>query len=101
MDCHFPWSAGLWEAENASSFSRIAMSHSTELPLPPLKDVVTQLLETPTSNDPIPWGLSVSVEHLLILIYGMLMTESSESIKLLRISQQPLTPSHSKRELAY
>ncbi|CAI7586145.1 unnamed protein product [Penicillium discolor] len=71
MDCHFPWSAGLWEAENASSFSKIAMSHSTELPLPPLKDVVTQLLETPTSNDPIPWGLSVSVEHLLILIYAI------------------------------
>lgn len=47
------------------------MSHSTELPLPPLKDVVAQLLETPLSNDRIPWGLSVSVEHLLILIYGM------------------------------
>lgn len=71
MDCHFPWSAGLWEAESASSFSRIATSHSTELPLPPLKDVITQLLETPLSNDRIPWGLSVSVEHLLILIYGM------------------------------
>ncbi|KAJ5271551.1 hypothetical protein N7524_004820 [Penicillium chrysogenum] len=71
MDCHFPWSAGLWEAENASSFSRIAMSHSTELPLPPLKDVVAQLLETPLSNDRIPWGLSVSVEHLLILIYAI------------------------------
>ncbi|KAJ6185961.1 hypothetical protein N7519_007262 [Penicillium mononematosum] len=71
MDCHFPWNAGLWEAENASSFSRIAMSHSTELPLPPLKDVVTQLLETHLSNDRIPWGLSVSVEHLLILIYAI------------------------------
>jgi hypothetical protein len=87
MDCHFPWSAGLWEAENASSFSKIAMSHSTELPLPPLKDVVTQLLETPTSNDPIPWGLSVSVEHLLILIYGMLIAEARGSIGLLTVSQ--------------
>ncbi|OQE39839.1 hypothetical protein PENCOP_c006G02545 [Penicillium coprophilum] len=71
MDCHFPWSAGLWEAESASSFSRIAMSHSTDLPLPPLKDVMTQLLETPLGDDPIPWSLSVSVEHLLILIYAI------------------------------
>ncbi|OQE12469.1 hypothetical protein PENVUL_c001G06109 [Penicillium vulpinum] len=71
LDCHFPWSAGLWEAESASSFSRIAMSHSTELPLPPLKDVITELLETPLSKDPIPWSLSVSVEHLLILIYAI------------------------------
>ncbi|CAG8020163.1 unnamed protein product [Penicillium nalgiovense] len=71
MDCHFPWSAGLWEAESASSFSRIATSHSAELPLPPLKDVITQLLEAPLSNGRIPWGLSVSVEHLLILIYAI------------------------------
>ncbi|KAJ5360317.1 hypothetical protein N7517_009508 [Penicillium concentricum] len=71
MDCHLPWSAGLWEAESASSFSRIAISHSTELPLPPLKDVITQLLETPLGTGPIPWGLSVSVEHLLILIYAI------------------------------
>ncbi|KAJ5836528.1 hypothetical protein N7447_002554 [Penicillium robsamsonii] len=84
MDCDFPWSAKLWEAESASSFSRIAMSYSTELPLPPLKDVVTQLLETPLGNDPIPWGLSVSVEHLLILIYGMLTTELRKSIELLK-----------------
>ncbi|KAJ5512627.1 hypothetical protein N7463_002179, partial [Penicillium fimorum] len=97
MDCHFPWSAGLWEAESASSFSRIAMSHSTELPLPPLRDVVTQLLETPLGNDPIPWGLSVSVEHLLILIYGMLSPEPSRSIKLLKrnVTKQ-LTPSRSR-----
>jgi hypothetical protein len=71
MDCHFPWSAGLWEAESASSFSKIAVKHSADLPLPPLRDVITQLLETPHEVS-IPWSLSVSVEHLLILIYGML-----------------------------
>ncbi|KAJ5482541.1 hypothetical protein N7475_001353 [Penicillium sp. IBT 31633x] len=71
MDCHFPWSAELWEAESAPSFGRIAMPHSTELPLPPLRDVITQLLDTPLNTDPIPWGLSVSVEHLLILIYAI------------------------------
>ncbi|OGE58237.1 hypothetical protein PENARI_c001G06308 [Penicillium arizonense] len=70
MDCHLPWSAGLWEAESASSFSKIAEAHSADLPLPPLRDVVTQLLETQNEVS-IPWSLSVSVEHLLILIYAI------------------------------
>ncbi|CAG8169889.1 unnamed protein product [Penicillium olsonii] len=69
MNCNFPWSSGLWEAESASSFSKIATSHSTERPLPRLSDVVTQLLEKPLSEGQIPWSLSISVEHLLILIY--------------------------------
>lgn len=47
MDCNFPWSADLWEAESASAFSKIAAKHSTELPLPPLWEVATQLLEIP------------------------------------------------------
>ena len=72
MDCHVPWSAKLWEAENASSFNKIVTAHSTDMPLPPLKDVVTQLLETPSNAPPIPWSLSLSAEHLLILIYGKL-----------------------------
>ncbi|CAG8148763.1 unnamed protein product [Penicillium salamii] len=71
MNCNFPWSAGLWEAESASAFGKIATNHSTELPLPPLSDVVSQLLETPLSEGQIPWGPSVSVEHLLILIYAI------------------------------
>ncbi|KAJ5591858.1 uncharacterized protein N7459_002227, partial [Penicillium hispanicum] len=71
MDCHFPWSAELWEAENAASFNKIAAAHAMELPLPPLKDVVAQLLETPPSAASIPWSLSLSVEHLLILIYAI------------------------------
>lgn len=73
MDCHLPWSAELWEAEDADSFARIAARKSTEHPIPPLRDVVTQLLETPESEVPIPWSLSLSAENLLILIYGMLL----------------------------
>jgi len=73
MDCHLPWSAELWEAEDADSFARIAARKSTEHPIPPLRDVVTQLLETPELEVPIPWSLSLSAENLLILIYGMLL----------------------------
>ncbi|KAJ5366693.1 hypothetical protein N7541_000634 [Penicillium brevicompactum] len=71
MNCNFPWSAGLWEAESASTFSQIATLQSTELPLPPLSDVVSQLLDNPLNEASIPWGPSVSVEHLLILIYAI------------------------------
>ena len=67
MECHFAWRAELWEAEDASSFSEIAASHSIDAPLPLLSEVVEQLLETPK---PIPWSTSLSPEHLLILIYG-------------------------------
>jgi hypothetical protein len=70
MNCNFPWSADLWEAESASAFSKIAAAHSTELPLPTLREVATQLLEIPKTA-PIIWSLSISAEHLLILIYGM------------------------------
>lgn len=70
MNCDFPWSAELWEAESASAFSRIAKANPTKNPLPPLKEVITQLLDTPTNGNPIPWGPSLSSEHLLILIYG-------------------------------
>lgn len=75
MNCDFPWSAELWEAESASAFSRIVTMNPTEIPLPPLKEVVTQLLDTPTNEDSIPWGLSLSSEHLLILIYGKILLE--------------------------
>ncbi|OQE14720.1 hypothetical protein PENSTE_c033G04949 [Penicillium steckii] len=71
MNCDLPWSAELWEAENASVFSRMATAHPVQTPLPPLKEVVTQLLDTPTDEDSISWSLSLSSEHLLILIYAI------------------------------
>lgn len=70
MHCHFAWSAELWEAEDASSFSKIATAHSKETPLPPLSEVVEQLLEIPKTAGQKPWSSSLSPEHLLILIYG-------------------------------
>lgn len=70
MDCHFAWSAELWEAEDAASFSKIAVAHSIDAPLPPLSEVVEQLFETSKTAGPIPWYSSLSPEHLLILIYG-------------------------------
>ncbi|KAJ5723964.1 hypothetical protein N7488_001999 [Penicillium malachiteum] len=70
MDCHLPWSAELWEAEDADSFAQIAATQSSSQEVPPLKDVVTQLLEH-DSEAPIPWTLSLSPEDLLILIYAM------------------------------
>ncbi|CAI7638390.1 unnamed protein product [Penicillium manginii] len=71
MNCDFPWSAELWEAESSSAFSRIVTTNPIENQLPPLKEVVNQLLDTPTSENSIPWGLSLSSEHLLILIYAI------------------------------
>ncbi|KAJ5948657.1 hypothetical protein N7454_001964 [Penicillium verhagenii] len=71
MDCHLPWCAELWEAEDAAAFAQIKSERSTEFPIPPLKDVVIQLLETPDSETPIPWSDSLSAENLLILIYAM------------------------------
>lgn len=70
MDCHFAWSAELWEAEDASSFSKIVTDRSEETPLPPLGEVVEHLLETPKTAGLTTWSLSLSPEHLLILIYG-------------------------------
>jgi hypothetical protein len=70
MDCHLAWSAELWEAEDAESFSKIAMAHSIDVPLPPLSEVVDQLLERPKTAGSPPWGPSLSPEHLLIIIYG-------------------------------
>ncbi|KAJ5586598.1 hypothetical protein N7450_006385 [Penicillium hetheringtonii] len=71
MNCDLPWSAELWEAENAAVFSKMATAHPIQTPLPPLKEVVTQLLDTPTGEDSIQWSLSLSSEHLLILIYAI------------------------------
>lgn len=70
MDCHFAWSAELWEADDASSFSEIAVARSGETTLPPLSEVVEYLLETPKTAGLAAWSSSLSPEHLLILIYG-------------------------------
>lgn len=70
MDCHFSWSAELWEADDASSFSEIAVVRLSETPLPPLSEVVEHLLETPKTAGLTAWSSSLSPEHLLILIYG-------------------------------
>ncbi|KAJ5597987.1 hypothetical protein N7537_008071 [Penicillium hordei] len=70
-ELRLPWNAELWEAGSASAFSRIVKTNPTENPLPPLKEVVTQLLDTPTSENSIPWSLSLSSEHLLIFIYAI------------------------------
>ncbi|KAJ5100053.1 hypothetical protein N7532_007054 [Penicillium argentinense] len=72
MNCDFPWSAELWEAESPSAFGRIAAEHSpTEQPLPTLREVISQLLDTPIKEQSTPWGAFLSSEHLLMLIYAI------------------------------
>ncbi|KAJ5257022.1 hypothetical protein N7478_013126 [Penicillium angulare] len=71
MDCHLPWPAELWEAEDAATFAKIAATQSNEHTIPPLKDVVTQLLEASETEPLIPWSQSLSPEDLLILIYAL------------------------------
>jgi hypothetical protein len=88
MHCHFAWSAELWEAEDASSFGKIAIAHSKETPLPPLSEVVEQLLENPKTTGPLPWSSSLSPEHLLILIYGKQRIFSGKTTQLLTLISQ-------------
>ncbi|KAL4756693.1 Zn(II)2Cys6 transcription factor [Aspergillus foveolatus] len=70
LDCPFPWKTGLWEAENASTFSQVAMDHEEELPLPSIREAVRLLLESPNPG-PVPSRFSLSAEHLLIIIYAL------------------------------
>ncbi|KAE8150853.1 hypothetical protein BDV25DRAFT_105056 [Aspergillus avenaceus] len=70
MDCSFPWRTELWEAEDASAFSRIATAHGAEIPLPPVREAVRLLLDNPDAV-PLPSSLSLSAEHLLIMIYAL------------------------------
>ncbi|RDW94153.1 putative transcription factor with C2H2 and Zn(2)-Cys(6) DNA binding [Aspergillus mulundensis] len=70
LDCSFPWKTELWEAENASTFSRMAKGYETELPLPSVREAVRLLLESPDSG-PVPSRISLSAEHLLIMIYAL------------------------------
>ncbi|GAA84905.1 hypothetical protein AKAW_03019 [Aspergillus luchuensis IFO 4308] len=71
MDCQFPWSSALFEAENASSFSEIAASSTAGRPLPSLREFITRLLDENATADLIQWSRSLVGEHLLILIYAM------------------------------
>ncbi|KAL4958944.1 uncharacterized protein BDV14DRAFT_22826 [Aspergillus stella-maris] len=70
LDCSFPWKTELWEAEDATTFSRIAAECDTELPLPSVREAVRLLLENPDPG-PRPSRLSLSAEHLLIMIYAL------------------------------
>ncbi|GKZ23122.1 hypothetical protein AbraIFM66951_000029 [Aspergillus brasiliensis] len=71
MDCQFPWSSALFEAENASSFNEIAATYKTGRPLPSLKEFITRLLDENATDDLVQWSRSLVGEHLLILIYAM------------------------------
>ncbi|RAK91978.1 hypothetical protein BO79DRAFT_278725 [Aspergillus costaricaensis CBS 115574] len=71
MDCQFPWSSALFEAENASSFNEIAASYTAGRPLPSLREFITRLLDDNATEDLIQWSRSLVGEHLLILIYAM------------------------------
>ncbi|KAL3476350.1 hypothetical protein BJX99DRAFT_141918 [Aspergillus californicus] len=70
LDCSFPWKTELWEAEDASTFNRIALTHAEELPLPSIREAVRLLLDKPDAG-PLPSRLSLSAEHLLIMIYAL------------------------------
>ncbi|KAL2828894.1 fungal-specific transcription factor domain-containing protein [Aspergillus cavernicola] len=70
LDCSFPWRIELWEADDASTFNRIATAHGEELPLPSVREAVRLLLDNPDAG-PLPSRLSLSAEHLLIIIYAL------------------------------
>lgn len=70
MDCDFPWSTELFEAESVSSFNEMAAAQTTGPSLPTLRKVAESLLQMPSSGNRISWDRSLSVEHLLMLIYG-------------------------------
>ncbi|KAL4955648.1 hypothetical protein BDW69DRAFT_193101 [Aspergillus filifer] len=70
LDCSFPWNTELWEAENATTFSCIAAECDAEFPLPSVREAVRLLLDNPDPG-PGPSRLSLSAEHLLIMIYAL------------------------------
>lgn len=71
MDCDFPWSTELFEAENVSLFNDVVATQTTGQSLPTLRKVAESLLQMPSLNNRISWDRSLSVEHFLMLIYGM------------------------------
>ncbi|KAL2848511.1 hypothetical protein BJY01DRAFT_233825 [Aspergillus pseudoustus] len=70
MDCSFPWRTELWEAESASDFSQHAQAHSSGPQLPSIREAVRLLLDNHDTGS-LPSKLSLSAEHLLILIYSL------------------------------
>lgn len=71
MDCDFPWSTELFEAENNSMFNEIVTTQTAGPSLPTVRKVAESLLQKPFFTSRISWDRSLSVEHLLMLIYGM------------------------------
>lgn len=71
MDCDFPWSTELFEAENVSSFNEAIDVDTAKPPLPTLRKAAESLLQMPNSSNRVPWDCSLSAEHFLLLIYGM------------------------------
>ncbi|KAH8693591.1 hypothetical protein BGW36DRAFT_207534 [Talaromyces proteolyticus] len=70
MTCDFPWITELFEAENVSAFNKLVPVYVTDSALPCLREVVIKLLNNSNVDGPL-LGHSLSVEHLLILIYGV------------------------------
>ncbi|KOC08129.1 hypothetical protein AFLA70_14g006201 [Aspergillus flavus AF70] len=70
MECPFPWRTELWEAENASAFSRIAATDEAKLPMPSVREAIRLLLDN-SEPGPLPSSLPLSAEHLLIMIYAL------------------------------
>ncbi|KAE8160454.1 hypothetical protein BDV40DRAFT_215910 [Aspergillus tamarii] len=70
MECPFPWRTELWEAENASTFSRIAATDEAKLPMPSVREAIRLLLDN-SEPGPLPSSLPLSAEHLLIMIYAL------------------------------
>ncbi|KAE8381680.1 hypothetical protein BDV26DRAFT_278667 [Aspergillus bertholletiae] len=70
MECPFPWRTELWEAEDASMFSRIAATDAAKLPMPSVREAVRLLLDNSDAG-PLPSSLPLSAEHLLIMIYAL------------------------------
>ncbi|KAJ5894662.1 hypothetical protein N7495_006353 [Penicillium taxi] len=71
MNCHLPWTSELWEADDAASFAKILSMQPEGSAIPPFKEVITHLLETPETEPQIQWSHSLSPENLLILIYAL------------------------------
>ncbi|KAH8424409.1 uncharacterized protein LDX57_002160 [Aspergillus melleus] len=99
LNCDFPWPTELWEADGAAAFSTSAASHADAPPIPPLREALGQLLSHSNPGDPIAWHRSPSVEHLLILIYGMFPWSSA--LDRLILDQNRLTVNIAMNTLAF
>lgn len=67
MNCDFSWPTALWEADSAASFNTIVAADTALSPSHSFPDALGQLLSNSISD-----SIQLSVEHLLMLIYGLL-----------------------------